>query len=242
MKYRSIVLAIAAAAIGAATASETPPTLEYDVVAVKRKLVHETDDGERLLQAGDHARSGDLLFTASRSKAELAVPEAAARFAIGSKTRFRLAHGRPGVLLELERGSLRGIFDRLQDGDERERLVTTPSAVLAVRGTEYGVEVAKNGDTSVAVFDGIVEVRDSAGLGDPVRLLAGQLVRVRHGREAGQPQLHGLSSSDWDRGRRLRAEPPGGPGATPGMGGPENSPGAGGPPSSSQGGSKRHGG
>ena len=66
--------------------------------------------------SGDHARSGDILRTGSRSRAELAVIEYSAKFVISSKTSFRLAHDRPGVLLELERGSLRAIFGKLPEG------------------------------------------------------------------------------------------------------------------------------
>lgn len=241
MTHHRFALVLACAAIGAASASEAPTSLGYEVVAVKRKLVLEAADGERLLGPGDRARSGDRLSTASRSSAELAVPEAAARFRIGAKTRFTLAHDRPGVLLEIERGSLRAIFGRLEEGAGRDRLVTTPSAVLAVRGTDYGVEVEKDGDTSVAVFEGTVEVRDASGLGEAVQVGAGQSLRVRRGHAPGPPEAHGLSAGDWDRGRRVRTETPGGPGSMPGMGGPANS-GSGGPPQSQQGGSRRHGG
>ena len=241
MRYPTLTLAIAVATIGAATGPQPPAGIDYEVTAVKRTLALETADGERQLRVGDHARSGDLLRTGSRSSAELAVPERSARFVIGAKTRFHLAHDRPGVLIEIERGSLRGIFGALPDGDDGERLVTTPSAVLAVRGTDYGVEVEKDGDTSVAVFEGTVEVRDSGGLGKAVRVRAGQAVRVRRGKAVGQPSAHGLSSGDWDRGRRVRAQAPGGAGPPQGMGGPGQR--GGGPPASSpQGGSKRPGG
>lgn len=241
MTHRRFAVALAFAAIGAAGASEAPTSLEYDVIAVKRKLVLEVAGGERLLGPGDRARSGDRLSTASRSSAELAVPEAAARFRIGAKTRFTLAHDRPGVLLDIERGSLRAIFGHLEEGGGRERLVTTPSAVLAVRGTDYGVEVEKDGDTSLAVFEGEVEVRDAGGLGEAVRVGAGQSLNVRRGHAAGPPEPHGLSAADWDRGRRASSPRPGAFNTTPGMGGPGN-PGGGGPPSSAQGGSRRHGG
>ncbi len=161
MKWSTASVVLTLATLAAAAASEAPAVLEYDVVAVKRKLLLETTDGERALEVGDHAQSGDVLRTGSRSRAELVVAEYAARFVVSSKTSFRLAHDRPGVLLEIERGSLRAIFGKLPDGDTRERLITTPSAVLAVRGTDYGVEVEKDGDTSIAVFEGTVEVWDN---------------------------------------------------------------------------------
>ena len=139
MKRLTASTVLAMATLAAAAAAEAPTILEYDVVAVKRKLLLETPEGERALQVGDHAQSGDVLRTGSRSSAELVVAEYAARFVVSSKTSFRLAHDRPGVLLEIERGSLHAIFGKLPDGDTRERLITTPSAVHAVIESQYGL-------------------------------------------------------------------------------------------------------
>lgn len=242
MKWFVGVCALVFAAFAVVFGSETEAPLDYDVVTVKRHLLLETFDGEERVSAGDRLHSGDALRTGSRSKAELEAPDFSARFMIASKTRFKLAHDTPGVLLEVERGSLRAIFGKLLDGDQRERLVTTPSAVLAVRGTEYGIEVEKDGDTSVVVFEGIVEVRDPRGVGDPVRVQAGQSTRVRRGKAPSPPKQHGLSSRDWDQGRRGAGQPWAGSGQSQGMGS-GNQPGSKGAGSSgSQAGSKRHGG
>jgi hypothetical protein len=234
------------AALAAISASEPPPTFEYEVVAVKRQLFLDTGDGERELQVGDLAESGDSLRTGSRSRAELEVSEQAARFVISSNTRFRLAHDKPGVLLELELGSLRAIFGKLTEGDERERLVTTPSAVLAVRGTEYGVEVKKDGDTSVTVFEGTVEVWEASGAGERIRVRAGYQAKVKKGKAPSKPKPHGLSSGDWERGYRKSSPTMRGMGPSQGMGqspgaGPGSQQGSGGS-QSRQGGSKKHGG
>jgi hypothetical protein len=176
--------------------------LEYQVTAVKRKLVREQPAPEIPLEVGATPSAGQLLRTGSRSSAEIACPEYGATFRLGSKTRARLASERPGVLLEVERGSLRALFERLAGDDPPERIVTTPSAVLAVRGTEYGVEVSSKGDTGVTVFEGVVDVTDIGGVGPPVRVQAGQYCTIRRGRAAGRPEPHGMSPGDWDRGRR----------------------------------------
>jgi hypothetical protein len=123
------------------------------------------------------------------------------------------------------------------------RLVTTPSAVLAVRGTTYGLKVGKKGDTQVVVFEGIVELTDPAGDWPPVRVEAGQRSRIRPGRDPEQPSTHRLSPADWDRG--FDRTPPGsgsGGSMTPNGRGmsPGNSSGAGAGNSGS--GSKRRGG
>jgi len=240
MKSPTASIVLALATFAATAASEAPAVLEYDVVAVKRKLLLETTEGERALEVGDHAQSGDVLRTGSRSRAELTVIEYSARFVVSSKTSFRLAHDRPGVLLEIERGSLHAIFGKLPEGDTRERLITTPSAVLAVRGTDYGVEVEKDGDTSIVVFEGTVEVWDVGGIGERMFVKAGQSSRIKRGKFPSKPQQHGLSSNDWDQGRRRDSQMTGGTRQSPGMGAGNQS-GSGGS-SSSQGGSKRHGG
>jgi hypothetical protein len=242
MKWPTASVVLTLATLAAAAASEAPAVLEYDVVAVKRNLLLETTDGERALEVGDHAQSGDVLRTGSRSRAELVVAEYAARFVVSSKTSFRLAHDRPGVLLEIERGSLRAIFGKLPDGDTRERLITTPSAVLAVRGTDYGVEVQKDGDTSIAVFEGTVEVWNADGIGERLFVPAGRATRIKRGKAPSTPKPHGLSSHAWDQGHRRASQSMGGSQRSSGMGARNQSGSAGSGSSSSQGGSKRHGG
>jgi len=234
----------AVAVLGATPGPDPTETIVYEVVAVKRHLFLVTADGEHGLQAGARAQSGESLRTGSRSSADLEVADRAARFHIGTKTSFSLAPGTPGVLIDVERGSLRAIFGTLPDGDQRDRLVTTPSAILAVRGTDYGVDVEKDGDTSVVVFEGTVEIQDRAGLGEPVLVGAGQSTRIRKGRPPNPPTAHALTTEDWDRGRRSerstwdsRGQAPGQSGAAGQSGGPGTS--AGRP---QQGGSARHGG
>jgi ferric-dicitrate binding protein FerR (iron transport regulator) len=242
MKRMIVVVAVALSALGATPTPDSQDALVYQVVAVKRHLLLATPTAEIELQAGDHAKSGDSLRTGSRSSADLEVADRAARFHIGTKTSFRLTHDKPGVLIDIQRGSLRAVFGKLPDGDDRERLVTTPSAVLAVRGTEYGVEVEKDGDTSIVVFEGTVEVRDTSGKGGIARVGAGQRCRIRKGRPPEAPTAHGLSAGDWDSGRRSerptgssgQQNPAAGRGTQPGGNAAQ--------PRSQQGGSKSHGG
>lgn len=241
MRQATIAGILSLAVMTSASSSNAPTPLTYEVTAVKHKLFLEDQGGERTLQKGDHASSGDALRTGWRATAELAVPARAAFFHLGSSSRFRLAHDRPGVLLELERGRLRAVFgpEKPGDGTVQERLVTTPSAVLSVRGTQYGVEVAKNGETSLIVFEGVVEVTESNGIGGPVQVRAGETCRVRAGKPPSAPQHHQMSPQAWDRGSSLRSpgegssmEPPSGaarqPGATTGQGSSRSSSGSGG--------------
>jgi hypothetical protein len=246
MRKAAFVVVATLVFFGGASIAQDPESLTYDVVEVKRKLLLESSDGDRRLQTGDSASSGDALRTGWRARAELAVPERAARFHLGPSTRFRLTHDRPGVLLELERGRLRTIFGPDENGEPfpGERLVTTPSAVLAVRGTEYGVEVSKNGDTAVTVFEGNVEVSDLGGLSKPVNVGAAQSCRIQAGKAPSAPRPHNLGARDWDRGRGGMGSSQGSPPPSSQMGGQQggskNPAGSG--SSAGGGGSKRHGG
>jgi hypothetical protein len=242
MRLRSLLaLGAAALAVVAATDAIGPGAtpLGYDVVGLDGKLWLETAPEPTRLAVGDRAVSGDRLRTGSSSRAQLHVASHATDFLLGSKTSCTLAHDRPGVLLHLERGRLRAVFDVLTGNEPR--LVTTPSAVLAVRGTELGVEVAKNGSTRLVVFAGVVEVSDPAGIHPPLRVEAGQQTRIVPNQPPAAPTPHRVIPEDWDRGR---SEPP--PSAA-GSGFDRASPdggtgGAGGGVDPGRGGSKRRGG
>ncbi len=227
------LLATSAPVVGVDT--PVPVAITYEVVAVDGTLFLELETEPRRLNPGDRPVSGDRLRTGSSSAATLGVPSYTTVFRLDSKTTCTLAHDRPGVLLHVERGRLRAIFGTFTGTDPR--IVTTPSAVLAVRGTDYGLKVKKNGDTRLVVFDGVVEVVDPTGTKSPVRVEAGQQTRIRPGRPAEAPEPHRLTPNDWDRGFDAPAPGMGTNGAMPG--GQSGSPGAG---QRSGGGSKRRGG
>ena len=233
----AVILALLAVPISAvATGDNATDSITYDIVAVEGKLFLEIEPEARRLNAGAQAVSGDRLRTGSSSSATIGVPSYTTVFRLGAKTSCTLAHDRPGVLLHVERGRLRAMFGSTTGTDPR--LVTTPSAVLAVRGTEYGVKVKKNGDTQVVVFDGVVEVTDPAGENPPVRLEAGMQTRAKRGQPVEKPAPHRISPVDWDQGRS--APPPGMGAGGAGAGSQGGSSGAGAGGSGS--GSKRRGG
>jgi len=238
MRY-TILFALIAMSIPAASSEEGSESITYDVVRLEGKLFLEVEPEKQRLNVGDQAVSGDRLRTGSSAAAAIGVPSHATIFLLQAKTSCTLAHDRPGVLLHLERGRLRALFGS-HTGTE-PRLVTTPSAVLAVRGTVYGLRVKKNGDTEIVVFEGVVEVNDPSGANPPIRVEAGQKSRIKTGRPVQAPVPHRLTPDDWDQGR---STPPSGMGA----GGPNagsqsgafGSQGAG--AEGNQGGSKKHGG
>jgi ferric-dicitrate binding protein FerR (iron transport regulator) len=168
-------LAVAALAVAALAVAEAPFRYRFD--EVKSKVMRAPGGDAKLenrVQAGETAEAGDVVWTGWLGRAVVVVPERASRFEIEASTRVRLASGEPGVLLVLEKGRLRAFFDALAGGGDVERRIATPGALLAVRGTRYGVEVRGDGEALLAVFEGTVEVIPTAGDFPKVRVGPGQ--------------------------------------------------------------------
>ncbi len=207
-------------------AGEAQPPITYRLEAVKSKVVITHAGQERRARTDDVAEAGDELRTGWLGRATVAVPERASRFEIHASTRVRLAGGEPGVLVVVERGRLKAIFDALTGNDER--LVATPGALLAVRGTRYGIEVDAQGNGTLAVFEGTVEVRPLDAQQPPLLVGVGELCQFGPAtppRRQAMPQ--GMSENGWDKGgaRRDVQGPQGNEGGTPGR-----QPGPGNPP------------
>src|SRR6185369_2449143 len=134
MKKLAAVLLIVSAA-GAATAQE--PAIDYRFDEVKRKVTVTSAKQERRVDKGQHAQSGDKVETGWFSYALISAERYRAKFEIFSSSDVRLTEGTPGVILSLERGRLHAIFDKITGTEPR--VVKTPGALLAVRGTQYTV-------------------------------------------------------------------------------------------------------
>ena len=205
-----------------------PPAFTYRFESVRHTVLRWPGGDPRQevkAAAGDPAAAGDVVKTGWWGRAVIAVPEWASRFEISGSTQVRLAGGEPGVLIVLDRGRLKAIFDALA-GPPVERRVAVPGALLAVRGTRYGVEVDKAGKTVLAVFKGVVEVMPQAPQGASVFVKAGEWSTFGPGlmpKVAPMPE-RGFNEHGWDQGMRMDGAmgmgtmPAGGmrPGAMPG--------------------------
>ncbi len=105
-------------------------------------------------------KEGDEVRTSGGATADVYFSDGS-RFRIGRDSHFAVGStGRKRTALSLLYGRLRaavaGYFSSRVE-------VRTPSAVCAVRGTEFDVQVARNGDTSMNVDEGLVEVSDGKG-------------------------------------------------------------------------------
>jgi hypothetical protein len=156
---------------------QAPAPVAYRFEQVKRS-VYLSPGGDQAREAkavvGAPAAAGDLVRTGWLGQAVIEAPASATRFEIFANTRVRLAGQEPGVLLVLERGRVKGFFRALLEGRSEERRIAVPGALLAVRGTRYGVEVDGQGRSTLAVFEGVVEILRTGAAGDPVRVRAGE--------------------------------------------------------------------
>ena len=147
---KSFALLVLLVAVGP-TSAQDPVGYRFD--EVKRKVTLNA----QAAKVGLQAKGGDRVQTGWLSYALIASEPYKAKFEIFGSTDVKLAGDAPGVILSLERGRLNAIFDKITGNEPR--VVKTPGALLAVRGTKYGVEVDASGDTNVEVFEGVVEVR-----------------------------------------------------------------------------------
>lgn len=220
-------------ALADALPAAPPPPFTYRFDEVTSKVLRSPGGNEKKeerVAKGDAGLPNDLVRTGFWAHAVLSVPERGSRFEIDSSTRARLADSEPGVLLVLEKGRLKAFFDKLTGGDAGERRVSAPGALLAVRGTRYGLEVGSDRKTLLAVFEGTVEVISTVPGAAPIRVDAGQ--SCVFGPQAPPRTMSmrsmGMSESAWGS-HAMNGMSQGQPGAMPGAGqGGMTSPGRGG--------------
>lgn len=200
--YRNLILAglLAGGLAFASVAASDLPDISYKVESIRGKLIQELANSGRRLEEGQILAGGETLRTGWFSESELSAPSIGTRFHLGSRTRVVLASERPGVILAVEEGRVRALFDRLLGDDASDRVIETPSALLAVRGTEYGVSVDRKGSTLLVVFSGGVDVQRTDDGAAPTRVEAGFSLHIQPGQEMGMPSAHSLSPMGWDHG------------------------------------------
>lgn len=176
----------------AGATAEAPVAYRFD--EVRSKVVVDSGGTSAQAEPGAPARGGDVVRTGWRGQATVSVDAYASRFEIYPGSRVKLASERPGVIVLLERGRIKAMFDAFAGKDER--IVETPGALLAVRGTRYGVEVDASGDTVVSVFEGLVEVRPFDPSMKPLLVRPGEVGRFGP-KEAPRSEMRGMTEKGW---------------------------------------------
>jgi len=150
-------LALFTLCAGMTAAAESPAKIDYRFDEVKRTVTVVSNAKESAAAKGSRAQSGDTVRTGWFSYALIASETHRAKFELFSGTDVELASSEPGVILSLNHGKLHAMFDKITGSEPR--VVKTPGALLAVRGTQYTVEVDKTGNTTLDVSEGTVEIR-----------------------------------------------------------------------------------
>lgn len=127
---------------------------------------------------------GDRLVTGPGASVEIGI-DGGSVLTIEENSDFTLKDARPAsTTFSLTLGTLLAKIKKLAAGEALQ--VQSPTAVAAVRGTEFGVEVAAGEETHVGVFDeGSVEVRGQQG--EASVLSPNQETRVARGMAAERP-------------------------------------------------------
>ena len=130
------------------------------------------------LSEGQIIDAGQTIVTGVDGSAKLDLPDGS-RLEVFPNSRVVLRANRFNLrdLLDLYLGKVRFEIQHILPGETPLR-VTSPTAVISVRGTVFEVEVDPSQDTVVSVDTGAVSVRHRLIAGQEVMVEAGQSVRV----------------------------------------------------------------
>jgi ferric-dicitrate binding protein FerR (iron transport regulator) len=130
------------------------------------------------LTAGQTVQAGQAIVTGGDGYAQLSLPDGSVLEVFpNSRLVFRANRGNWRDLLDLYLGKVRLQIQHLT-GDGPPLRVTSPTAVISVRGTVFEVEVDAMQETIVSVETGLVGVRHRLIPGQEVMVEAGQSLRV----------------------------------------------------------------
>lgn len=131
------------------------------------------DARERVISVPQTLRGGDRVHTYRKGSAVIQFKDGS-QVRLGPYTIFTVEEDTPAkISINITLGRLWAVVAKVRS---REFQVQTPTAVAAVRGTTFGVEVLSQARTTVMVAEGQVGVRGMAG--DELLLNANQRVEV----------------------------------------------------------------
>jgi hypothetical protein len=139
-------------------------------------------DGEQwAVSAGQAIESGQVLVTGSDGSAHLGLPDGSdIEIYPNSRVIYHANQFNLRDLLDIYLGKVRLQIQHLLPGEAPLR-VTSPTAVISVRGTVFDVAVDAAQDTTVSVDTGVVSVRHRLLPGGEVMVEAGQSLHVAAG-------------------------------------------------------------
>ncbi|WP_160148408.1 FecR domain-containing protein [[Leptolyngbya] sp. PCC 7376] len=143
-------------------------------------------------KSGDRLTNvGQGLSTGSRSSAVLALDAGIGTVSVSAKTSFLIkefnttSNGGKVTVIQVTKGQVR-VNVRPFTNPQSRLQVKTPAGIAGVRGTEFGVAVADNGQTNVLTNEGSVAVSDP-NKGETVEVNAGYATIVVEGEAPTEP-------------------------------------------------------
>ncbi len=137
-------------------------------------------------QNGMVLAAGDKVWTGRQSRA-LSLTERGVRILIKEKTVFQLSQlGPDDWTFEQKEGKARVTAPKLSAGQRLS--VRTPTAVCAVRGTDFQVTVMSDQSTMLDVFEGVVGFKDAVNAAPEIPVEINQRSQVKSGQAPSSPQ------------------------------------------------------
>jgi hypothetical protein len=176
---RTMRMLLTAAAAAVCLAQTGTPDYGAKVVEQYGQVSALTDNGQRPLSLGDSLKPQQMIVTGADSYARFQVSDGSTfEVFANSKLLFREHLGSLDEILNVVIGRVKVYIQHL-NGLPNYNKVTSPTAVISVRGTVFDVFVEDDdGTTFVSVDEGIVNVRNWTAPGDSVNLRQGDSIRV----------------------------------------------------------------
>ena len=168
-----------------------PASVEGQMTTVKGKVsLVRGQASPVLLHKHDTVEAGDEILTDHKSSATIRMPDGSTvRIYPDSHVVLRNETGSWKEFLHVFLGTVRVQIEKLS-GRPNPKSMTTPTAIIAVRGTIFSVAVDQTGDTQVGVGEGLVSVASLLQPQNEVLLKPGQSCWMRHGQQRPtQPQM-----------------------------------------------------
>ncbi len=151
------------------------------------QLLSSARPGAFVIRRNDSVSPGDEIVTGSNGRAVISLSDGSVITVLpNSRVKlkdFRSAHSMR-ELLEITIGRVRVKIHKL-GGKPNPYLLNSPAASIAVRGTEFIVDVQSSGETLVAVSEGLVEVASLANQNNKRLVAPGGSVIVRSNGDIG---------------------------------------------------------
>lgn len=171
------------------TASQAPTPGAGFVESIHGKQVMQRSGSQlRAMRKKDRVIVGDEILTGKDSRVTIR-REDGSKVEIFPDSRVVFRDPSRGVaeFLHLFLGRVKLRIEKLS-GRPNDHQMTTPTALIAVRGTRFSVRVDENETTSVAVEEGVVSVRNAALPEGEILLRRGERSRVERGVVPEAPQ------------------------------------------------------